>query len=81
MLFTQIGFLCPRPLPLLCRFSLELSAWTAYGVDMNPNELDQLLKGYLEAKFGAALDYFAIEAQMSPDEGRYGCHGELPKTR
>ena len=48
---------------------------------MNPNELDQLLKGYLEAKFAAALDYFAIEAQMSPDEGRYGCHGELPKTR
>ncbi|MGD0177967.1 MAG: hypothetical protein ABSC50_14205 [Candidatus Bathyarchaeia archaeon] len=60
--------------------SLALSAWTAHGVDMNSSELDQLLKGYLEAKFGAALDYFAIEGQMSPDAtGDMGVTGNYRK--
>jgi hypothetical protein len=60
--------------------SLALSAWTAHVVDMNPNELDQLLKGYLEAKFGAALDFFAIEGQMSPDAtGDMGVTGNYRK--
>jgi hypothetical protein len=47
---------------------------------MTSSELDQLLRGYLEAKFGAALDYFAIEAQMSPDaEGDMGVTGNYRK--
>jgi hypothetical protein len=60
--------------------SLALSAWPVHGVDMNSSELDQLLKGYLEAKFGASLDYFAIEAQMSPDaKGDMGVTGNYRK--
>jgi hypothetical protein len=47
---------------------------------MNSSELDQLLRGYLEAKFGAVLDYFAIEGQMSPDaKGDMGVTGNYRK--
>ena len=60
--------------------SLALSAWAAHGVVMTSSELDQLLKGYLEAKFGAVLDYFAIEGQMSPDaKGDMGVTGYYRK--
>ena len=60
--------------------SLALSAWTVHGVVMTSSELDQLLKGYLEAKFGVALDYFAIEGQMSPDaKGDMGVTGNYRK--
>jgi len=49
-------------------------------VVMNSSELDQLLRGYLEAKFGAVLDYFAIEGQMSPDaKGDMGVTGNYRK--
>ena len=42
--------------------------------------MDQLIKGYLEAKFGAALDYFVIEGRMSPDaNGDMGVTGSYRK--
>ena len=47
---------------------------------MNSGELDQLLKDYLETKFGLALDYFAIEGRMSPDaKGDIGVTGNYRK--
>ncbi len=47
---------------------------------MNSSGLDQLLKDYLEAKFGLALDYFVIEGQMSPDaKGDVGVTGSYRK--
>jgi hypothetical protein len=47
------------PLGLLARMPLR--------VGMNSSELDRLLKDYLEAKFGLALDYFIVEGRMTPD--------------
>jgi hypothetical protein len=47
---------------------------------MNSSGLDQLLKSYFEAKFGLALDYFAIEGRMSPDaKGDVGLTGSYRK--
>lgn len=47
---------------------------------MNSSALDQFVKGYLETTFGSALDYFAIEGQMSPDaEGDFGVTGTFRK--
>jgi hypothetical protein len=44
-------------------------------------ELDKLVKGYLEAKSGATLDYFGIEGQMSADQnGDMGVTGSYRKT-
>lgn len=49
-------------------------------VDMNSSELEQLIRTLLEAKFGGALDYLAIEGQMSPDEkGNMGVTGTYRK--
>jgi hypothetical protein len=43
---------------------------------MNSAELDRLLKGYLEAKFGLILDYFMVEGRMAPDaQGDMGVTG------
>jgi hypothetical protein len=47
---------------------------------MSSSELEQLVKAYLEAKFGVALDYFAIEGRMSPDaNGNMGVTGSYRK--
>jgi hypothetical protein len=47
---------------------------------MSPGELDRLLKDYLEAKFGLALDYFMIEGRMTPDaNGDMGVTGSYRK--
>ena len=47
---------------------------------MNSSDLDQFIKSYLETKFGSALDYFAIEGQMSPNaEGDMGVTGTFRK--
>jgi len=47
---------------------------------MNSSELEQLVKGFLEAKFGVALDYFVIEGRMSPDaNGNMGVTGTYRK--
>lgn len=47
---------------------------------MNSGELDRLLKDYLEAKFGLALDYFMIEGRMTPDaNGDMGVTGSYRK--
>jgi hypothetical protein len=47
---------------------------------MSSNELEQLVKDFLEAKFGVALDYFAIEGRMSPDaNGNTGLTGSYRK--
>jgi hypothetical protein len=43
-------------------------------------DLDQLIKGYLETKFGASLDYFAIEGRMHADaSGDMGVTGSYRK--
>ncbi len=47
---------------------------------MASGNLDQLLKGYLEAKLGSPLDYFAIEGRMTPDtNGDMGVTGNYRK--
>lgn len=47
---------------------------------MDPANVDQLLKDYLEARFGLALDYFALEGRMSPDtNGDMGVTGNYRK--
>jgi hypothetical protein len=47
---------------------------------MSSSELEQLIKDFLEAKFGFALDYFAIEGQMAPDAyGNIGVTGTYRK--
>jgi hypothetical protein len=57
-----------------------LSAWTAHKVGMSSSGLDQSLRDYLEAKFPTALDYFAIETQMSPEaKGEMGVTGNYRK--
>jgi len=49
-------------------------------VHMNSGGTDRLLRDYLEARFGAALDYFIIESQMSPDaKGDMGVTGTYRK--
>lgn len=48
---------------------------------MNASALEQLLKDYLEEKYGLVLDYFAIEGQMSADaEGTTGVTGNYRKA-
>ena len=42
---------------------------------MDSASLDQLLRGYLEAKYGSSLDYFAIEGRTTPDT-----HGDVGVT-
>lgn len=47
---------------------------------MNSGDLERILKELLEAKFGFALDYFAIEGQMAPDtNGNMGVTGNYRK--
>ena len=47
---------------------------------MSSSELEQLVKASLEARFGAALDYFVIEGRMSPDaNGNIGVTGTYRK--
>jgi len=52
---------------------------------MNSGDLDKLLKDYLEAKFGLALDYFVVEGRMAPDArgdmGVTGSYRKKPETR
>ena len=49
-------------------------------IAMSSNELEQLVKDFLEAKFGYALDYFKIEGQMTPDaNGDIGVTGTYRK--
>jgi hypothetical protein len=49
-------------------------------VGVDSGEVDQLLKGYLESKFGLSLDYFAIEGRMTPDpKGDMGVTGSYRK--
>jgi hypothetical protein len=44
------------------------------------DDLDQQIKSYLETKFRAPLDYFAIEGRMSPDaNGDMGVTGSYRK--
>ena len=48
--------------------------------NMNASELDRLLRGYLEAKFGLTLDYFMVEGSMAPDaRGDMGVTGSYRK--
>ena len=48
---------------------------------MNASALEQILKDYLQEKYGVVLDYFAIEGQMSPDaEGQMGVTGNYRKA-
>jgi hypothetical protein len=47
---------------------------------MDSSGLDQVVKDYLAAKCGVALDYFAIENRMSPDaNGDMGLTGSYRK--
>ena len=44
------------------------------------DDLDQLIKDYLETKFGVPLNYFAIEGRMSADaNGDMGVTGSYRK--
>ena len=66
--FTRVG------LPL------ELSASHQLIMGMNSSELEQLIKDFLEAKFGFVLDYFVIEGRMAPDaNGNVGVTGNYRK--
>lgn len=48
---------------------------------MISDDLDRLIKDYLEARFRASLDYFAIETRMSPDaNGDMGVTGSYRKS-
>ncbi len=48
--------------------------------DMDSNELEQLVKESLEARFGGVLDYFVIEGRMAPDaNGNMGVTGTYRK--
>lgn len=43
-------------------------------------DVDRLIREYLETKFGRPLDYFAIEGRMSPDtNGDMGVTGNYRK--
>ncbi len=58
------------------RLALELSVWDELIASMSSSELEHLVKDFLEAKFGFALDYFVIEGQMAPDAyGNIGVTG------
>ena len=47
---------------------------------MSSSELEQLIKDFLEAKVGVALDHFSIEGRMSPDaNGDMGVTGTYRK--
>ena len=47
---------------------------------MTSGELDRLLKGYLEARFGLVLGYFIVEGRMAPDlKGDMGVTGSYRK--
>jgi len=47
---------------------------------MTSSELDRLLRGYLEAKFGLTLDFFMVEGSMAPDaQGDMGVTGNYRK--
>ena len=47
---------------------------------MSSSELEQVVKAFLEAKFGVALDYFVIEGRMSLDaNGNMGVTGTYRK--
>ena len=47
---------------------------------MSSSELEQLIKDFLEAKFGVALDYFVIEGRMAADaNGNTGVTGTYRK--
>jgi len=49
-------------------------------VGMSSSELEQLVKEFLETKFGFALDYFVIEGRMAPDaNGNIGVTGTYRK--
>jgi len=59
---------------------LNFSACMLLESKMNASELDQLLRGYLEAKFGLTLDYFMVEGGMAPDtQGDMGVTGSYRK--
>jgi len=59
---------------------LKFSARMPLGSKMNASELDQLLRGYLEARFGLTLDYFMVEGSMAPDtQGDMGVTGSYRK--
>jgi len=48
--------------------------------DTTSDDLHRQIKDYLETKFGAPLDYFAIEGRMSPDaNGDMGLTGSYRK--
>jgi len=47
---------------------------------MSSSELEQVVKAFLEAKLGVALDYFVIEGRMSADaNGNMGVTGTYRK--
>jgi hypothetical protein len=47
---------------------------------MDSSALEQLIKSFLETKFGFALDYFVIERRMAPDaNGNIGVTGTYRK--
>jgi hypothetical protein len=47
---------------------------------MSSDDLDQLVRAYLETKIGAPLDYFVIENRMSTDaSGDIGMTGNYRK--
>jgi hypothetical protein len=48
--------------------------------NMDASELDRLLREYLEARLGLALDYFMVEGSMAPDtQGDMGVTGSYRK--
>ena len=66
--------------------SVIVESWLKFSVcmslesKMNASELDRLLRGYLEAKFGLTLDYFMVEGSMAPDaQGDMGVTGSYRK--
>ena len=62
------------------RLALELSVRRELTIGMSSSELEQVVKAFLEARFGVALDYLAIEGQMSPDtNGDMGVTGSYRK--
>ena len=65
---------------VIVEFWLKFSACMPLESKMNASELDQLLRGYLESKFGLTLDYFMVEGNMAPDtQGDMGVTGSYRK--
>jgi hypothetical protein len=59
---------------------LKIVACMPLKASMDSDELDRLLKDYLEAKFDLVLDYFVIEGRMAPDaSGDMGVTGSYRK--